>query len=323
MAGTLLTTVEVAERLGLSSWAIAQAVRTGALEPSARTNDDFLFTERAVAAFAELQAQAAAAPLQPPEPGSRSEWSGDVDRLNVWLKDLTEALPISAAETVVSAPAAPVPAAARGSILQRIAAGQAAAAASPPAAAPIAAPTATEPIVAEPIAAPPAVEPVPAAAVTEPISAAPEPGGQLPEPEPVAPLPEPIAPASEATPVAAPQPVAAAPAPAPVPIPVQTAFADPFPALSEAVSRPPAGPGPDLSRQAVLVVQPIVRFRVLRDVTDRLATIHGIAEARLERLEAGVASYRISFEGERPSDEAIGEALAALNLEVMLVDSVL
>ena len=40
-------------------------------------------------------------------------------------------------------------------------------------------------------------------------------------------------------------------------------------APAQELARPPAGPGPDLSRQAVLVVQPIVRFRVLRDVTDR------------------------------------------------------
>jgi hypothetical protein len=300
MPGTLLTTMEVAERLGLSSWAIAQAVRTGALEPSARTNDDFLFTERAVAAFAELQAQAAAAPLQPPEAGSRSEWSGDVDRLNVWLKDLTEALPISVAETVVKSPAAPVPAAARGSILERIAAGQAASSAASAAAEPISVPA------AEPIAT----------------AAEPEPVEHLPEPSPIAAVPEPVAPVSEPMPAAGPEQVEAVAAP-PAPVPLPTTIANPATAPIEEVSRPPAGPGPDLSRQAVLVVQPIVRFRVLRDLTDRLATIKGIGDARLERLEGGVASYRISFEGERPSGVAIGEALAALNLEVMLVDSFL
>jgi hypothetical protein len=76
-----------------------------------------------------------------------------------------------------------------------------------------------------------------------------------------------------------------------------------------------------LSRQAVLVVEPIERFRVLRDIADRLATIPGIAEARLERLQGGLASYRLSFGDNRPSGEAIAGALAPLGLQVMLVDA--
>ena len=76
-----------------------------------------------------------------------------------------------------------------------------------------------------------------------------------------------------------------------------------------------------LARQAVLVVEPIDRFRILRDVADRLATIPGLADARLERLEGGLASYRLSFGDERPSGEAIASALAPLGLQVMLVDS--
>ncbi|HEY8921665.1 MAG TPA: helix-turn-helix domain-containing protein, partial [Candidatus Limnocylindria bacterium] len=124
MTGTLLTTLEVAERLGLSSAAVAHAVRTGALLPTARTNEDFLFTERAVAAFAESRADAAATPLEPPPAVSRGEWSGDVDRLNTWLKDLSESAPGAAAAAAAAAappappdahaapaaPAAPVPA---------------------------------------------------------------------------------------------------------------------------------------------------------------------------------------------------------------------
>ena len=70
-------------------------------------------------------------------------------------------------------------------------------------------------------------------------------------------------------------------------------------------------------------MQPVVRFRVLRDVMGRLAGIPGVADARLERLEGGVASYRISFEGERPADQAFAEALASLNLVVIMVDSIL
>src|SRR5437868_9680383 len=93
MTGTLLTTVEVAERLGLSSAAVAQAVRTGALQPAARTADDFLFSERSVAQFAERRASVAASRLESPPAATKEEWRGDVDRLNSWLSDLTDALP--------------------------------------------------------------------------------------------------------------------------------------------------------------------------------------------------------------------------------------
>jgi hypothetical protein len=320
MTGNLLTTAEVAERLGVSSWAVAQAVRAGALEPSARTNDDFLFTERAVAAFAERKAEAAATPLEPPPSLTRAEWSGDVDRLNAWLQELNESAPAGARPTDTIAMPMPLPAAPPGlvpapppapgiaaapapepvpivgrTILERIAAGQ-------PAAAP------------QRIASPEAAKPIPTAAQPEP-----EPEPEPREPEPLTPVtwPEPAAPAepSAVVPIAPAELVPPAPA---EPVPAVAAEPAPVPP----VERPPT-PGVGLSRQALLVVQPVVRFRVLRDVTERLATVQGIADARLERLEGGVASYRVSFEGERPSSEAIGEALAALNLEVMLVDSYL
>jgi hypothetical protein len=317
MTGNLLTTAEVAERLGVSSWAVAQAVRAGALEPSARTNDDFLFTERAVAAFAERKAEAAAAPLQTPPAATRAEWAGDVDRLNAWLKDLNESAPVGARPTdtiampmpmpmpmplpaappepapTPSPPPAPAPIPVVGrTILERIAAGQPAAA--PPS-----------------MASPQAAEPVPAAVP--------------PEPEPKAAAPEPLMPVTWPEPAAVEEPSEVLPAAPAEPDPVVASQPDPVVASEPAPVPPPAEPQPtpgvDLSRQALLVVQPVVRFRVLRDVAERLATIRGIADARLERLEGGVASYRVSFEGERPSGEAIGEALGALNLEVMLVDS--
>ena len=87
--------------------------------------------------------------------------------------------------------------------------------------------------------------------------------------------------------------------------------------LPEAVAALRSG----LSRQAVLVVEPIERFRLLRDVADRLATVPGVAEARLERLEGGLASYRLTFGDNRPSGGAIAGALAPLGLQVMLVDA--
>jgi hypothetical protein len=282
VTGTLLTTIEVAERLGLSSAAVAQAVRTGALQPAARTSDDFLFTERSVAAFAERRAEAAATPLAPPKPGNRSDWSGDVGRLNTWLKELTESLPPGAPDPRPPTAPAPPPIVAK-SLLERIAASQPA--------------------------------PIP------PLEPEPKP---KPEPAPVVwPDPEPEA-AVEPAPVGAPEP-------APEPPPEVAAEPEPRPAVAlEAaetvvtpvveVRAPVSAPSSDLSRQAVLVVRPVVRFRVLRDVADRLATVPGLSDARLERLEGGVASYRVSFAGERPTPEAIGGPLADLNLEVILVE---
>lgn len=311
MTGTLLTILEVAERLGLSSAAVTQAVRTGALQPTARTNDDFLFTERAVAAFAERMAEAAASPLQPPASVTRAEWSGDVDRLNLWLKELTEALPHSDAGPSSPAEVALVPAVQAPATDFRP---PVPSATPPPAALPEPAATGLEPELpaAAPVAARSLLERIAASQPLAGAGATPSPAEQAsaaPEPEPVLQVPgpelEPVTTVTEPEPIPAREPVAAAPAP-----------------VLEGAA-PPAGPGSELSRQAVLVVQPIVRFRVLRDVTDRLATIPGVAGARLESLEGGVASYRVSFEGERPTGEAIGEALAALNLEVILVESFL
>jgi hypothetical protein len=281
---TLLTTVEVAERLGLSSAAVAQAVRTGALLPTARTNDDFLFTERAVAAFAEQRTQALASPLETPAAGSRGEWSGDVDRLNLWLKEMTEALRPAQADATSQQPAVLAPLIEAPAIDFR-----------PPAPGPVS--TLPEPSPApedaveaapEPDRAPVLPEAEPAAALEAPEQVAEARAPQVPPP--VDEL-EPVAPAGESAPVGKPEPL--------------------------------PGPGCALSKQAVLVVQPVVRFRVLRDVMGRLASIPGVADARLERLEGGVASYRISFEGERPADQAFAEALASLNLVVILVDSIL
>jgi hypothetical protein len=252
VTGTLLTTLEVAERLGLSSAAVAQAVRTGALQPTARTNEDFLFTERAIAAFAESRAEAAAVPLEPPPAVSRAEWSGDLDRLNSWLRDLSESAP------------APAP---------------------PP--------------------APPAPPPMPIATPDEARTAIDfQPPPHHPAEAPASePAPEPAA-VVAAEPEAVEEPHLPTPAEATAPLP-------------EAVAALKSG----LSRQAVLVVEPIERFRVLRDIADRLGAIPGVDDARLERLEGGLASYRLSFGSNRPSGEAIAGALAPLGLQVMLVDA--
>ena len=340
MTGTLLTTVEVAERLGLSSAAVAQAVRTGALQPTARTADDFLFSERAVATFAERRARAAASPLQPPVAGSRVEWTGDVDRLNSWLKDLTDAVPGRPPLEASTAVPAPSPAAAI----------QAPAPEPdfrpPPPPAPVAEIQLPPQPVPEPepgpeIAppseppAPPAPEPEPQPPQTEPEPEPVSPPEFEPEPE-TAPEPNPIVDTGPLEAVARPElgpvpqpavapepslaapvlaaPVQPAPEAAPSPAPEQT------PGLVLAAPVQPA-PSSGLSRQAILVIEPIDRFRVLREVADRLAAVPGIADARLERLESGLATYRVSFAEPRPSGEAIAGALAPLGLQVMLVDS--
>jgi len=299
MTGSLLSTAEVAERLGVSSWAVTEAVRTGALQPTARTNDEFLFTERSVAAFAELRAAAAAAPLQPPPAVTRPEWASDVDRLNTWLKDLNEAAPAGARPTDTIA--MPMPAAPQAKM--------------------------------EPVTESPSVAPITAleAAAVEAADFQPPPPPTPEATEPAPPPPMPIAePAPQAVAAAPPPPPESAAEPAPEPVP--TVVAEPEPAIEEPHLPTPAeatAPLPEavaalrsgLSRQAVLVVEPIERFRILRDVADRLATIPGVAEARLERLEGGLASYRLTFGDSRPTGEVIAGALAPLGLQVMLVDA--
>ncbi len=324
MTGTLLTTLEVAERLGISSWAVAQAVRSGALQPAARTNDDFLFTERSVAAFAERRAEAAATPLAPPAAVSRTEWSGDLDRLNSWLKDLNESIPATAHPTDTVALSMPAPPAAEPE---------------PQIAAPIAAPEEALPAVDF---TPPPRPPTQASATAEPEPPAagePEPlpesaGAPVAAPDREPEPPPPIEPGPFLTPTLVPEPAAAEPAPASVAEPVAAELATAWepeavgephlPTAAEATAplpEPVAALRSGFSRQAVLVVEPIERFRILRDVADRLATVPGIADARLERLEGGLASYRLSFGDVRPSGAAIASALAPLGLQVMLVDS--
>lgn len=117
-----------------------------------------------------------------------------------------------------------------------------------------------------------------------------------PEPEPVVPAGPPELPA-EVEPEPEPEP---GPAPLPAPMP------DTAP-----LTRP--------SRQVLLAVQPIQRFAVLRDVGEALRRLAGVNEVRLERLEAGVASYRLTFAEERPADEALAGAVAGLGLTLFVV----
>jgi hypothetical protein len=324
VTGTLLTTVEVAERLGLSSAAVAQAVRTGALQPTARTNDDFLFSERSVGAFAERRAKAAASPLQPPAAGSRLEWSGDVDRLNSWLADLSEAI----AAPQASPPAAGPPPPPALTVEPPIAGAEPAEEIDfrrppplpPPAPKPelVAATPEPEP---EPVAAAPEPEPVAAQPQPEPepVAVEPEPVAAVPEPEPVAavPEPEPVAAVHEPEPVAAapePEPVAAVPEPEPV-----SAVPEPGP-QPKAVPEPvvATAPTPD-STGELFAVQPIVRFAILRQVRARIRDQEGVLDVRLERLENGVAWYRILHVGNADLDGHLAAALEPLGLGVLTI----
>lgn len=274
MTGTLLTTVEVAERLGLSSAAVAQAVRSGALQPAARTSDDFLFTERAIFAYAERRAEATAGPPKPPPEGSRAEWAGELDRLNLWLDDLTAAAR-SAPPAVAPAEPAALPEVANATEVAQ---------------------SALDPLPQPEAAAEHFPEPQPEA-VAEPIREVPPIAEAVAEPVPeVPPVPEAVA-----------EPLPEVP---PAPDPVQ-----------QALPAPAAKTAGRLSRQAILVVEPIDRFRRLREVSELLGGVPGLAEARLESLENGLASYRLSFGSERPGAEALAAVLAPLGLRVILVDS--
>jgi hypothetical protein len=236
MTGLLLTTVEVAERLGLTSSAVAQAVRLGALQPAARTADDLLFSEKAVAEYEQRRAEAGLTPLPQPPTGTRQEWAGELDRVAGWLQELTDSV------------RTPAPAAA------------------PPA---------------------PAPEPTPAPAVAVEPKAVPEPQPPPPEPPPAPPEPPP---------------------PPPEP-PTQAA-----PVLPPAML-PASGPEPG---SQLLAVQPILRFSVLKQIRARVREVDGVLDVRLERLEGGVAWYRINHAGDTDLGGGVAAALAPLGLGVLV-----
>lgn len=122
------------------------------------------------------------------------------------------------------------------------------------------------------------------------------------------------APAAEPAPVV--EVVVPEPQPEPEPSPQPATAAAPQP---EAAPIPEPAPVPRPSHQVLLAVQPIHRFAVLRDVGDALRRLTGVSEVRLERLESGVASYRLTFAVERPADEALAGAVAGLGLTLFVV----
>lgn len=251
MTTTLFSTVEVAERLGLSAAAVAQAVRSGQLEPAARTADDLLFNERSIAEYQRGLEQAAAAPPPTPPEGSRAEWASELGRLNSWLGELHASL----------------------------------------------APPPLEP-------APPSPEARAAAA-----AAAPPTPAQIPPSMEVA-APVPVATSPAATPVVANAQAAPAPASAEPPAPAT----EPAPASPQAQSRA-------ISRQAMLVVQPIQRFRTSVEIAAALSRLPGLADVRLEGIDGGVASYRLTLSDAPPSGEDISAALASFGLHLHLVEA--
>jgi hypothetical protein len=281
---TLLTTVEVAERLGLSAAAVTQAVRSGQLEATARTAEDFLFSERSVIAFEQSRAEAAAAPADPAPEGSRGEWTSELGRLNGWLVELNASMAPSEGVEVRSEPI-------RGS-QQAPEAGPtvqqpAPAASSQPTDVPVQTPVAMETALPEPhpsqglpVAGPTAEEPPPS-----PQRALPEPG---PRERPA--IPD----AALILEVAAERPV------------------------HDSADRAPRRPTP--SRQVILVVQPIERFRTLAELAKVLSTLPGLADARLESIDRGVAGYRLTMADEPATEADITAAIAGFSLRAMLVE---
>jgi hypothetical protein len=75
-------------------------------------------------------------------------------------------------------------------------------------------------------------------------------------------------------------------------------------------------PASDTGSQ-LLAVQPIGRFSVLKQVRARIRDVDGVLDVRLERLEAGVAWYRINQAGDTDLGGAVAAALAPLGLAVM------
>ena len=73
------------------------------------------------------------------------------------------------------------------------------------------------------------------------------------------------------------------------------------------------------ANRMLLVVEPVTRFRALRDVELVLQRVPGLLEARLEQLDGGTATYRLTFGDAIPGDEQVAAVLAPLGLRAALV----
>jgi hypothetical protein len=109
----------------------------------------------------------------------------------------------------------------------------------------------------------------------------------------------------------------ASPEPAPAPVPPPAPVDEPRPKVD--LEKPPeVAPRPAANRM-LLVVEPVTRFRALRDIELVLQRVPGLLEARLEQLQAGTATYRLTFGDAVPGDEQVAAVLAPLGLRAALV----
>lgn len=258
MTRRLLTTTEVAEQVGLTQATVEQAIRSGDLQPAARTANDILFTKSSVESFIQGRLTRDSIPLRLPAPTTRPEWNEELEKLSAWLVELTAVLQPG---------------------------------------------TTSQPADVSPPRLSPALDfnaPPPVTAVA----------------------PAPPAAAAAAPPIAIPVPVAAV---APAAVPTAPAVAGP-PATVEVIHAPPemaSSPPPVTSfRQAILLVEPIERFRLLRDIAECLAGLKGLVAARLERLELGTAVYRITYGSPPAAPAEIAAVLDPFGLSATLIDEV-
>ncbi|GAC1619326.1 MAG: hypothetical protein NVS9B1_27890 [Candidatus Dormibacteraceae bacterium] len=119
-------------------------------------------------------------------------------------------------------------------------------------------------------------------------------------------------------PAPAPAPISTSPAatPATPPAPAWRGLGGRTPELMEVVSiRPEAERA---SREMTIAVDPIPRFGLLRDIAGLLRGQPGVADVRLERLEGGVAWYRLHFQGAQTPTTVIADTLRPLGLRVQV-----
>jgi hypothetical protein len=128
-------------------------------------------------------------------------------------------------------------------------------------------------------------------------------------PPPLMPSPVPVAEPA--------RPAAPEPAPAPAPVSPASPVAKPSPKVD--FEKPLEVATPPAANRMLLVVEPVTRFRALRDIELVLQRVPGLLEARLEQLDGGTATYRLTFGDAVPSDEQVAAVLAPLGLRAALV----